>query len=148
MFPAVVVRRNIQIHIRCWQQEAMTAHWTTILSQPNWLHSFRDLCCFPAVFCRPRKQVTGVFGYNDDYDTTVFGNIDVLPLPSVALGLEYKQGASFDSFKNADYWDAHVAWFGNKNLTLVLAYVNAGDEKSTSKVGLGDGVVLSTQYAF
>jgi hypothetical protein len=48
----------------------------------------------------------------------------------------------------ADYWNAHLAWFANKNLTLVGAYVNAGDEKSTSRVGLGDGFVLSVQYAF
>lgn len=93
-------------------------------------------------------QATGVFGYNDDRDITFFGNIDVLPVSNVALGFEYKQGASFDSFKNADYWDAHAAWFANKNLTLIGAYVNAGDETSTSKVGLGDGVVVSAQYAF
>ncbi|MDO8302675.1 MAG: DUF3034 family protein [Sedimentisphaerales bacterium] len=94
------------------------------------------------------SQVTGVFGYNDDRDITWFGNIDVLPVKDVAVGLEYKQGAEFDNFKNADYWDAHVAWFVNKNLTLVGAYVNAGNENSTSKVGLGEGVVLSIQYAF
>ena len=76
------------------------------------------------------------------------GNIDVIPLKDVAFGFEYKQGAKFDDFKNANYWDAHVAWFVNKNLTLVGAYVNAGDKDSTSKVGLGDGVVFSIQYAF
>ena len=95
-----------------------------------------------------KEQVTGVFGYNDQRDLTLFGNIDVLPTSWLALGLEYKQGATFDTFKNADYWDAHAAWFVNKNLTLVAAYVNAGDETSTSKVGLGDGLVLSAQYAF
>ena len=95
-----------------------------------------------------KEQVTGVFGYNEDYDTTLFGNIDVLPVSSAAVGVEYKQGAEFDKFKNADYWDAHLAWFANKNLTLIGAYVNAGDETSKSKVGLGDGVVLSAQYAF
>ncbi|HPO07293.1 MAG TPA: DUF3034 family protein [bacterium] len=94
------------------------------------------------------ERVTGVFGHDEDYDLTGFGNIDVSPLPNVAIGFEYKQGARFDDFKNADYWDAHIAWFVNKNLTLVGAYVNAGDEDSTSKVGLGDGVVLSLQYAF
>lgn len=94
------------------------------------------------------EQVTGVFGFNDQRDLTLFGNIDVLPTSWLALGLEYKQGAEFDNFKNADYWDAHVAWFVNEHLTLVAAYVNAGDETSTSAVGLGDGVVLSAQYAF
>jgi hypothetical protein len=95
-----------------------------------------------------KEQVTGVFGFNDQRDLTLFGNIDILPTSWLALGLEYKQGAQFDTFKNADYWDAHAAWFVNKNLTLVAAYVNAGDETSTSKVGLGDGLVLSAQYAF
>jgi len=95
-----------------------------------------------------KEQVTGVFGYNEQRDLTLFGNIDILPASWLALGLEYKQGATFDTFKNADYWDAHAAWFVNKNLTLVAAYVNAGDETSTSKTGLGDGLVLSAQYAF
>lgn len=95
-----------------------------------------------------KGRTTGVFGYDDDRDTTFFGNVDIIPLSSVAVGLEYKQGASFDDFKNADYWDAHLAWFANKNLTLVGAYVNAGSEDSSSSVGLGNGLVLSAQYAF
>jgi len=93
-------------------------------------------------------RATGVLGYDDDRDETFFGNIDVLPREDLAVGFEYKQGARFSDFKNADYWDAHVAWFINKNLTLVGAYVNAGNEKSTSKVGFGQGLVLSIQYAF
>jgi hypothetical protein len=95
-----------------------------------------------------KEQVTGVFGFNDQRDLTLFGNIDVLPVSWLAMGLEYKQGAQFDTFKNADYWNAHAAWFVNEHVTLVAAYVNAGDETSTSKVGLGDGLVLSAQYAF
>jgi hypothetical protein len=95
-----------------------------------------------------KEQVTGVFGYNKDSDLTFFGNIDVIPLSFLAVGFEYKQGAEFDTFKNASYWDAHLAYFANKNLTLVGAYVNAGDEKSTTTTGLGDGLVLSAQYAF
>jgi len=95
-----------------------------------------------------KEQVTGVFGYNKDSDITFFGNIDVIPVSFLAVGLEYKQGAEYDTFKNASYWDAHLAYFANKNLTLVGAYVNAGDETSTSKTGLGDGLVLSAQYAF
>lgn len=88
-------------------------------------------------------QTTGVFGYNDDHDLTFFGNIDVLPTDNLAIGIEYKQGAEFKTFRNADYWNAHVAWFANPHLTLVGAYVNGGDEKSTDKVGVGDGLVLS-----
>ena len=95
-----------------------------------------------------KQLVTGVFGFDKDRKTTYFGNIDVLPVSSVALGFEYKQGAQFSDFKNANYWDAHAAWFYDPHLTLVAAFVNAGDEKSTTKVGLGNGVVLSAQYAF
>ncbi len=95
-----------------------------------------------------KEQVTGVFGYNDDSDTTFFANIDVLPTSFLALGAEFKQGAEYSNFKNENYYDLHAAWFANANLTLIGAYVNAGDETSTSKVGLGDGVVLSAQYAF
>jgi len=94
------------------------------------------------------ELVTGVFGHDSSHDLTWFGNVDVLPFSNLALGVEYKQGAEFDDFANASYWDAHVAWFANKNVSLVAAYVNAGDEKSASKVGLGDGVVVSLQYAF
>jgi len=50
--------------------------------------------------------------------------------------------------RNADYRDAHLAWPATDKLTLVAAYVDAGDSNSTDKVGLGDGVVLSVQYAF
>lgn len=95
-----------------------------------------------------KGRATGVFGYDDDRATTFFGNLDVIPLSNVAVGLEYKQGAKFDDFNNADYWDAHLAWFAGKNLTLVGAYVNAGSEDSTSSIGLGNGLVLSAQYAF
>ncbi|MBF0522013.1 MAG: DUF3034 family protein [Candidatus Omnitrophica bacterium] len=94
------------------------------------------------------SRVTGVFGYDDKRDVTGFGNVDVILTDKFVLGFEYKQGARFPTFKNADYWDAHIAFLANKNLSLVLAYVNAGDSKSTSTVGLGDGVVLSAQYAF
>lgn len=93
-------------------------------------------------------RTLGVLGFDEDRAQAFFGNIDVLPLDNVALGFEYRQGAHFDDFKNANYWNAHAAWFVNKNLTLVGAYVNAGDEKSSSQVGLGDGFVLSAQYAF
>ncbi len=93
-------------------------------------------------------QTLGVLGFNESRKEALFGNIDVLPLSNVAVGFEYRQGADFDDFKNADRWNTHVAWFVNPNLTLVAAYVFAGDHESTSQVGLGDGAVLSIQYAF
>ncbi len=98
------------------------------------------------------SQTTGVLGYADDRDVTGFGNVDFVLTKSLALGVEYKQGSDFDykgsTWEDADYWDVHAAWFVNPNTTLIAAYVNAGDEKSSSKVGLGEGVVLSLQYAF
>jgi hypothetical protein len=93
-------------------------------------------------------RATGVFGYDSDRDITFFGNIDIMPVSFAAVGFEYKQGASYDEYEDADYWDAHLAYLANKNLTLAAAYVNAGNENSTARVGLGDGVVFSAQYAF
>ncbi len=93
-------------------------------------------------------RATGVFGFDDDRDVVGFGNICVLPFDNIAVGVEYKQGADVGGAKNADYWDAHLVWFANKNLSLIGAYVNAGDHKKESKIGLGDGAVVSIQYAF
>ena len=95
-----------------------------------------------------RSYVAGVLGYDKKRDTTGFANIDILPTKNIAVGFEYEQGAEFKTFKNANYWETHVAWMANKDLTLVLAYVNTGDRKSSSKTGFADGVVLSAQYQF
>lgn len=95
-----------------------------------------------------KGKTTGVFGYDKDRELTGFANIDVILPIDVLVGFEYKQGASYSDWKDSDYWDTHLAWTPNKNLTIVLAYVNAGDYKSTSKVGLGEGFVWSVQYAF
>lgn len=93
-------------------------------------------------------QVNGILGFNDKRDTVFFGNVDVLPLANVAIGFEFKQGPKFTTFKNADYWNIHTAWFVNKNLSLIAAYADAGDKHSTTKVGLGGGPVVSAQYEF
>ena len=91
--------------------------------------------------------VNGVVGHGD-YDTVLFGNIDILPAKNVAVGVEYKQGVDAgNGLQNADYWNGHVAWFVTDKLTLVAAYVDTGDT-GRSDIGVGDGVVLSAQYAF
>ena len=95
-----------------------------------------------------KGKVTGVFGFDKNRAETLFGNIDIVLPWNFIAGFEYKQGARYKDFKNANYWDAHVAWTPNKNLSLILAYVNAGNYKSSSATGLGNGVVLSAQYAF
>ena len=97
---------------------------------------------------------TGVLGFGTKRDTVGFGNVDVILPWNVAVGVEYEQGAkvgSTASTKNADYYDIHAAWLAYKNLTLVAAYVNTGKDSlhnTTSKFGLGDGFVLSANYAF
>ncbi|MEI8011368.1 MAG: DUF3034 family protein, partial [Candidatus Omnitrophota bacterium] len=89
---------------------------------------------------------TGVFGYGTKRDLVGFGNADIILPGNLALGYEYEQGAKVaSSFTNADYQDIHLAWLANKNLTLVGAYVDTGDQ---TKTGLGQGFVLSAHYAF
>ncbi len=94
------------------------------------------------------SYATGVFGYNKRSKPTWFANADVLLTENIVAGAEYKQGAQFKEFKNADYLDAHVGWLVNKNLSLIAAYTYTGDQKSTKKVGLGNGFVISAQYSF
>ena len=107
------------------------------------------------------EVVNGVVGHND-YDVVAFGNIDVLPAENVAIGLEYKQGVDAGdtratgghSIRNHDYWDAHVAWFVTKKLTLVAAFAETGDKDkfyrkgSVKGLGVGSGAVFSLQYQF
>jgi len=64
------------------------------------------------------------------------------------VGYEFKQGARFSTVQNANYWDAHLAWIPNKNLTLIAAYTDTGDYTGSSRQGLGKGFVISAQYAF
>ena len=102
------------------------------------------------------EVVNGVVGHqNSNYDVVAFANIDILPAENIAIGLEYKQGADVgDGIRNHDYYDAHVAWFVTKKLTLVAAYVDTGDKDrfykhgSAKNLGVGNGFVLSMQYQF
>jgi hypothetical protein len=100
------------------------------------------------------EVVNGVIGHNDN-DVVWFGNVDVLPSENVAIGLEYKQGVDAgDHIRNHDYWDAHVAWFVTRQLTLVAAFAETGDPDKFYKggnpknLGVGSGLVLSVQYQF
>lgn len=94
------------------------------------------------------SRTTGVFGYDHDYRFTWFGNADVILLKNLAVGYEYKQGAKYHGWHDADYQDVHAAWFITDKLTLVGAWVYAGDTKSGSEVGLGHGFTTSLHYAF
>ena len=100
------------------------------------------------------EVVNGVVGHND-YGASVFANIDIIPIKQVALGFEYKQGVNAgDGIRNHDYWDAHVAWFVTKQLTLVAAFAETGDKDkfyrhgSAKDLGVGSGAVFSVQYQF
>ena len=94
------------------------------------------------------SRTTGVFGYDHQYRPTWFANADLIVLKNLAVGYEYKQGAHFSGWHDADYQDVHVAWFITDKLTLVGAWVYAGAAKSTKEVGLGDGFTASLHYAF
>ena len=107
------------------------------------------------------EVVNGVVGHND-YDVVAFGNIDILPTENIAIGLEYKQGVDAGDtpvtgghhIRNHDYWDAHVAWFVTKKLSLVAAFAETGDKDkfyrkgSVKNLGVGSGAVFSIQYQF
>lgn len=94
------------------------------------------------------SRATGVFGYDSNYRFTWFANADVIVFKQLAVGYEYKQGAKYHGWHDADYQDVHAAWFINDKLTLVGAWVYAGDDKSKKEVGLGNGFTVSLQYAF
>ena len=85
------------------------------------------------------EVVNGVVGHND-YDVVAFGNIDTV--------------TGGHSIRNHDYWDAHVAWFVTKRLSLVAAFAETGDKDkfyrkgSVKNLGVGSGAVFSIQYQF
>lgn len=100
------------------------------------------------------EVVNGVVGHNE-YDVVAFGNLDILPAENVAIGVEYKQGVDAgDGIRNHDYYDAHVAWFVTKQLTLVAAFAETGDKDkfyrngSAKNLGVGSGAVFAVQYQF
>lgn len=97
-----------------------------------------------------QEFVTGVLGFHNKRKQTGFANIDVVLPHGFVIGYEFKQGEQFSSYKNANYWNAHLAWIPNKNLTLIAAYVDTSSytKAGNTRQGLGDGFVLSAQYAF
>jgi hypothetical protein len=95
-----------------------------------------------------QEYVTGVLGFSNKRKFTGFANIDLVLPKGFVVGFEFKQGARFSNVQNANYWDAHLAWIPNKNLTLIAAYTATGDYAGSTRQGLGNGFVLSAQYAF
>jgi len=97
-----------------------------------------------------QEFVTGVLGFNGERRTTGFANVDVVLPHNIVVGYEFKQGSQFDTHKNANYWNAHLAWLANKELTLIAAYTDTSSytKSENTRQGLGGGFVLSAQYAF
>lgn len=95
-----------------------------------------------------QEYVTGVLGFSDKRKFTGFANIDIVLPHGFVVGYEFKQGARFSNVQNANYWDAHLAWIPNNNLTIIAAYAATGDYAGSTRQGLGNGFVLSAQYAF
>lgn len=97
-----------------------------------------------------QEWVTGVLGFHDKRKITGFGNIDVVFPKNIVVGYEFKQGEQFSSYKNANYWNVHLGWLANKNLTLIAAYTDTSSYTKTgnTRQGLGNGFVLSAQYVF
>lgn len=97
-----------------------------------------------------QEFVTGVLGFNNKRKTTGFANVDVVFPHGIVAGYEFKQGEHYTAVKNTNYWNVHLAWLANNNLTLIAAYTNTGSygKAKNTRTGLGDGFVLSAQYAF
>lgn len=101
-----------------------------------------------------QEYVTGVLGFHNKKKLTGFANIDLVLPHGFVVGWEFKQGEQFSGpYKNSNYWDAHIAWIPNKNLTLIAAYTDTGSFNDYAagkslRTGLGNGFVLSAQYAF
>lgn len=97
-----------------------------------------------------QEYVTGVLGFSNKRKLTGFANVDIVLPHGFVVGYEFKQGARFSNVQNTNYWDAHVAWIPNKNLTLIAAYTATGDynKSGNTRTGLGNGFVLSAQYVF
>lgn len=92
-------------------------------------------------------HVNGVAGFDHKRTEVFFGNIDIFPVSWLAVGYELKMGPDYGTYKDSDYWDAHVVWFVNNNLALAAAYTGAGDRHQSKTLGLGGGLMLSAQYA-
>lgn len=97
-----------------------------------------------------QEYVTGVLGFSNKRKLTGFFNVDLVLPKGFVVGYEFKQGARFSNVQNTNYWNAHLAWIPNKNLTLIAAYTGTGayGKGGNTRTGLGNGFVVSAQYAF
>ena len=94
----------------------------------------------------------GIMGHNEA-DSVFFGNIAVMPVENITVGLEYKQGvdAGDDTAQvtDSDCIGGQVAWTYDANWTFVGAYADTGStKKGKTDFGFGDSLMVSAQYTF
>jgi hypothetical protein len=94
----------------------------------------------------------GILGFGGDksdrYEPMLEGSVAYLINRKLAIGAEYRmkpRNLSADNEK--DYYDAFVAWFPTKNVSLTLAYVSLGDI-TVYNPKRQEGVYLSLQAGF
>ena len=78
-----------------------------------------------------KANQTGLLGFgaidNNDYQWMAEASLALLLSDNVAIGYEYKQKPSqLDFAKEQDWQDIFVAWFVNKHVSVVGAYVDLG----------------------
>ncbi len=94
----------------------------------------------------------GILGFGGDksdrYQAMLEGSVAYLLNRKVAIGAEYRmKPRNLASDNEKDYYDAFVAWFPTKNLSLTLAYVSLGDI-TIYNTKRQNGVYLSLQAGF
>lgn len=95
-----------------------------------------------------RANQTGFLGFGSDEEPDrtlqLESSIGLFITPEIAVGLEYRQKPNnFSSIKEDDWYDSFIAWHPNKNISFVLAHINAGDIAGLSDQ---DGTYLSLQW--
>ena len=94
----------------------------------------------------------GLLGFGGDqgdrYQAMLEGSAAYLLNRKLAIGAEYRMNPHNLSTDNEkDYYDAFIAWFPSKTLSLTLAYVSLG-QITVYNTKRQDGVYLSAQVGF
>jgi len=94
----------------------------------------------------------GILGFGGDkgdrYQAMLEGSVAYLLNRKWVVGAEYRmKPRNLAADNEKDYYDAFVAWFPSKNLSLTLAYVSLGDI-TVYNPKRQDGVYLSVQAGF
>ncbi|MBB3213110.1 hypothetical protein FHW67_002399 [Herbaspirillum sp. Sphag1AN] len=94
----------------------------------------------------------GLLGFggpnNDHYQPMLEASVAYLLNRNLAIGTEYRMSPhNLATDNQKDYYDAFIAWFPSKNLSLTLAYVSLG-QITVYNPKRQDGVYLSAQVGF